>query len=197
MQRLILASASSGRKMLLEDLGIPFEIVPSTLNEDDHPERDPAKRAAVLARLKAEEVHARMNTRWVLGADTLVVAQDGTLLEKAGNEEEARAMIERQSGNISIVYSAACLISPEGNRHEGLSSSKVRFAALPEETVDWWVTSGHWQGKSGSFQIGGPGAMLIKEIEGDWAGVVGLSLHLFGNLCREAGYPLIEHIQPS
>lgn len=194
MQPLILASASSGRKMLLEDLGVPFEVMPSSVDEDGHPEKDPAKRAVILARLKAEEVHARVKTRWVLGADTLVVAENGTLLEKARNEDEARAMMELHSGNTSVVHSAACLISPKGDTHEGLSSSKVHFADLSRETIDWWVRGGYWKGKSGSFEIGGKGPVIIKEIEGDWAGVVGLSLHLFGNLCKEAGYPLLEQI---
>lgn len=195
MHPLILASASSGRKMLLEDLGIPFEMFPSDLNEDDHPEREPAARATILARLKALDVHGRKSDRWILGCDTLVVASDGTLLEKAGDEEEARSMMERQSGGASVVHSAACLVSPAGEVFEGLSSSNVHFAPLTSEVIDWWVKNGYWKGKSGAFQIGGPGALIIERIDGDWSGVVGLSIHLFGTLCKEAGFPLLEQIQ--
>ena len=53
MSRLILASASPQRKTLLEGLGLTFDVVPSSIAEEDHPEADPKKRAA--AGFKAAE----------------------------------------------------------------------------------------------------------------------------------------------
>lgn len=97
-QPVILASASPQRKTLLANLGVEFVVIPSQVNEETCSEKDPAKRAVQLAREKAEEVAQRHRGRWVIGCDTLVVAPDGTLLEKAAIEEEAREMLKLQSG---------------------------------------------------------------------------------------------------
>ncbi|UPA22281.1 Maf family protein [Candidatus Peribacteria bacterium] len=187
---LILASTSPQRASLLKGLGLSFDIVPSTVDEDIHPEREPAKRSQTLARLKAENVAYDHAGSFVLGADTLVVSKNGTLLEKPADADEARHMLRLQSGGESIVYSAVCLIDPNGQLHEGLDSSSVFFKTLTDEDIEWWIGTHLWAGRSGAFQIDGPGQLMIERIEGDWSGIVGLPVYLFGKLAREAGFVL-------
>lgn len=186
MSRLILASASPQRKRLLSSLGVSFEVVPSDVEEADCPEIDPAKRARSLAIMKAGNVAATNFDAWVIGCDTLVVAEDGTLFEKPRNEREARAMITRLSGRTCLVHSGLCLQSPDGTVFEGVSTSSVMFEELCEAEIDWWMKTGLWQGRSGAFQIDGPGQLMIERIEGDWSSVVGLPIFLLGKLMREA-----------
>jgi septum formation protein len=186
-QSFILASTSPQRRALLEGLGLAFEIVPPNVDEDIHPEKNPALRAATLARLKAEDVAMSHPNCFVLGADTLVVSHDGTLLEKPFDESDALRMLARQSGSVSTVHSALCLIAPDGNLFEGLDSSTVHFSVLTEEDMDWWIGTNLWQGRSGAFQIDGPGQLMIERIEGDWSGIVGLPVYMFGQLARSAG----------
>lgn len=187
---LILASTSPQRKSLLEGLGLSFEVVPSTIDEDIHPEKDPASRSRTLARLKAEDVATRHPGMFVVGADTLVVSHLGTLLEKPADAETARGMLRAQSGGVSVVHSAVCLIDPAGHLHEGLDSSSVFFTELSEEDIEWWIRTNLWQGRSGAFQIDGPGQLMIERIEGDWSGVVGLPVYLFGQLAKQAGFSM-------
>lgn len=189
-QRLILASASPQRKALLEGLGVAFAVQPSPADESACTEREPVARARVLARLKAAAVSELHPRSWVLGGDTLVVAADGTLLEKPANAEDARRMITLQSGSASTVHSTLCLCCPGGEYIEGISSSTVHFAQLSAETVDWWVGTGQWRDRSGAFQIDGRGQLLICHVEGDWSGVVGLPVFLFGELAAKAGLNL-------
>ncbi len=186
MPHLILASASPQRKTLLEGLGIAFTIIPSSIQEDDHPEADPAKRAQDLARLKAQDIASKHSGSIVIGCDTLVVAPDGTLLEKPRSISEVRSMLKLQSGGTSIVHSALCVIDAKGKKHEGLSSSSVSFKKLSVADIDWWISTKLWQGRSGAFQIDGPGQLMIERIEGDWTGVVGLPVFLLGQLLKKA-----------
>ncbi|MEK7218202.1 MAG: Maf family protein [Patescibacteria group bacterium] len=190
-EKLILASASPQRKALLEGLGLSFEVIPSTLDEGGHPEwDDPVRRARLLAELKAKEVARDNPGAWVIGCDTLVVSPDGVLFEKPRDEREARAMVAAQSGKTSAVHSGLSIITPEGKRVEGVSSSRVRFKELTDGELDWWIRTNQWQGRSGAFQIDGLGQLMIEEITGDWTGVVGLPVYLLGKLLRESGYPL-------
>jgi septum formation protein len=188
MERLILASASPQRKTLLAGLGADFEVIPSSVNESDHPQKDPAKRAADLARLKALDVASKNQNAFVIGCDTLVVSADGELLEKPDSEQEARAMLQSHSGKKSIVHSALCIVSPDQKLYEGISSSTVTFKKLSEEDIAWWVNSNHWKDRSGGFQIDGPGQLMISHIEGDWTSIVGLPVFLLGELLQKAGF---------
>ena len=180
--KLILASASPQRKTLLEGLGMKFDVVVSSVDESSHPESDPAKRALVLAKMKAQDVASQKPNCFVIGCDTLVVTNKGKLLEKPADASEARMMLALQSGAVSVVHSALCVIGPDGKSAEGVSSSDVHFKKLSEKEMDWWIGTKLWQGRSGAFQIDGSGQLMIERIEGDWTGVVGLPVFLLGEL---------------
>lgn len=187
-QHLILASASPQRKYLLENLGLTFEVHVSSIDEEAYAEKAPVRRAQALAENKARDIAVRFPDSFVIGCDTLVVAADGTLLEKAGNDNEARTMIQKLSGAVSTVHSALCVIAPGGESFSDLSSSSVHFKVLSDEEIDWWIGTGLWRDRSGSFQIDGPGQLMIAHLEGDWTSVVGLPVFLLGGLLQKAGY---------
>lgn len=187
MSSLILASASPQRKTLLQGLGLKFEVIPSGIEEDDHPESNPAERAKDLARLKALDIVKKNKGAVVIGCDTLVVSSKGTLLEKPTSPDDARRMINLQSGKTSVVHSALCVVDASGKTHEGLSSSDVTFKSLSDDEIEWWIGTKLWKDRSGSFQIDGPGQLMIEKIEGDWTGVVGMPVFLLGELLQKAG----------
>lgn len=187
--RLILASASPQRKALLQGLGLTFDVIHSGVDERQHLEADPVSRAKILAFLKAKDVAASHPDAWVIGCDTLVVSPDDVIFEKPADESEARAMLLAQSGRTSTVHSGLSVLSPEGKHCDGVSSSTVRFKKLTPGEVEWWMGTGLWKDRSGSFQIDGPGQLMIEEIRGDWSGIVGLPIFLLGRLLEEAGYP--------
>jgi len=175
--------------MLLEGLDIPFEVcVTSVEDESDRTHSDPVERAQFFARLKAERAHSMHPHAWIIGCDTLVVASDGTLLEKPRGADEARAMIQLQSGGTSLVYSGLCVSNPQGEMQEGMSMSSVMFKHLSPSEIDWWIGTRLWEGRSGSFQIDGLGQLMIERIEGDWSSIVGLPIFLLGQLMKKAGW---------
>lgn len=184
---LILASASPQRSKLLEQIDVPFEVHPSAVDETACTEGNPTARALHLCELKARDRAAHHPDRWILGADTLVEAHDGTLLEKPADADGARWMLGLHSGKTSAVHSALCLISPSGDVHKRLHSSQVTFRELQQRDIEWWIDTNLWQGRSGGFQIDGKGQLLIAHIEGDWTAIVGLPVFAFGELCEEAG----------
>jgi septum formation protein len=189
---LILASASPQRKRLLEGLGIEFSVVPSQVNEEECTIDDPSERAMKLAFLKAEDVSNRYPDKFVIGCDTLVVSSNGTLLEKPKDEDDARRMLRLQSGNVSEVHSGLTVMAPAGSEcshSSGISSSDVHFKNLSDEDIEWWIGTGLWKDRSGSFQIDGLGQLMIEWIRGDWTGIVGLPVFLLGNMLKEVKYP--------
>jgi septum formation protein len=187
-QHLVLASASPQRKRLLEGLGLTFEVHPSSFDESTCTETDPVARAAHQAYHKALDVNERFPDSFVIGCDTLVVSEDGDLLEKAPDTEAAREMVGKLSGKTCTVHSALSVVDPDQKHHEGVCSSTVTFKKLTEKELDWWIGTNLWKDRSGSFQIDGPGQFMISHIEGDWSSVVGLPVYLLGDVLKKAGY---------
>jgi len=184
---MILASASPQRKTLLAGLGVRFTVDPSSVDEDAHPELEPRARSLILSELKARDVAVRHPGCVVIGCDTLVVAPNGTLLEKPKDESDARRMLTLQSGGTSIVYSGLTVINQPGEAFTDVSSNAVTFKTLSEADIDWWISTNQWRDRSGSFQIDGLGQLMISKLEGDWTSVVGFPVFLFGELMRKAG----------
>jgi septum formation protein len=190
MQKLILASASPQRKTLLAGLGLEFDVIPSTVNEEACTVVDPADRSVTLARQKAEDVAARNPGTYVIGCDTLVVDAKGERLEKPVDEADARRMLKLHAGTRSTVHSGLCVVSPFGEVEEGISSSYVWFKELSKQDLDWWIGTGQWKDRSGGFQIDGLGQLMIERIDGDWTSIVGLPVFLLGQLLNKSGFDL-------
>lgn len=135
--------------------------------------------------MKAESVYQDHANAVVIGCDTLVIAEDGTMLEKPVDEGGARVMLRKLSGKTCEVRSAVCIIKElkeEKEVKEGVSSTKVTIKKLSDEEIEWWIGTGEWKDRSGAFQIEGKGQLMIEKIEGDWTGVVGLPIFLLGEL---------------
>lgn len=197
MERIILASGSPTRKLLLGQLGVSFEIKPSDIDEDGHTEEDPATRALHLAVLKAEKCHRENPGAWIIGCDTLVVAHDGMRLEKPVDAEDERRMLRLHSGHCSLVHSGLCVIAPDGSVQQGIQTTKVYFKELSDDEIDALIANEYfWRGRSGGFEIDGPGQLLIERIDGDWTSVMGLPVFLLGQLFAKAGRPLHTLIKP-
>ena len=112
--RWILASASPRRRELLAAMGQSFDVEPSGIEEGGRRDGESARAFAHrLAVSKGQEVARRVPGRWVLAADTIVVADD-TVLGKPQDGAEARAMLTALSGREHRVISAFALLDPEG-----------------------------------------------------------------------------------
>lgn len=171
---IVLASKSPRRKYLLEQAGISVEVVPSSVDEDRLARTDPGSYARILAEAKARDVAERRPHRWVIGADTIVVAGEA-VLGKPGSETEARQMLRQLSGQRHRVITGWCICRWDRNRlFSGAETTEVRFKALGEAEIDWYVNTGEPFDKAGAYAIQGLGTFLVKSIRGSYTNVVGL-----------------------
>jgi septum formation protein len=167
---LILSSRSPRRRAILEQLGIAFRVVPPDVEELE--EGEPRELVLANALRKARVVEPG-NAR-VLGADTEVVV-DGRILGKPRHPDEAEQFLRMLSGRAHEVLGGIALRSAAGERAD-VAVTRVRFRALGQAELDWYLASGEWEGKAGAYAIQGRGAALVEAIEGDYWNVVGLSV---------------------
>jgi septum formation protein len=180
---LVLASTSPQRSAILEQLRIPFEVVPPRYEEHDPPDADAVELVRAHAREKARSVARDAGDRPVLGVDTAVVL-DGRLYGKPRDPGDAEAMLEALAGETHVVVSGLCLVTPgwEVVEHD---STRVKFRPLTARDLAAYVASGEWEGRAGAYAIQGFGASLVEEIDGDYLNVVGLPAALLVRLLAE------------
>jgi septum formation protein len=183
-QRIVLASASPRRAEILAALGIPFEVVPSGIEEILRPDEEAVSAANRLAREKARDV-ARGRNAPVLAADTLVFLGP-EILGKPSDAADARRMLSLLSGRTHSVVTGVALLF-DGVLREDSAVSRVRFADLSPEEVDWYAGTGEPMDKAGAYAVQGAGARFIESIEGSPSNVIGLPARAVYGLLREAG----------
>jgi septum formation protein len=157
---LTLASRSPQRSAILEQLGIPFAVVPADVAEETR--GDPVEVVTENARRKARAVAGAT----VLGVDTEVYL-DGRLFGKPDDEAAARTYLEQLSGRTHEVFSGLVLIHA-GDERTGAARTAVTFRDLDPDLIDWYVASGEWRDRAGGYAVQGRGAALIASIDGDY-----------------------------
>ena len=180
---LLLASTSPQRRIILEQLGIPFEVVAPDYEEHDLPEADAVELVKEHALGKARSVADRADGRPVLGVDT-AVALGGRLYGKPKNAAEAAEMLDALSGNTHLVVSGLALLTPDWELVDNVAT-RVTFRSLTPRDLAAYVASGEWEGGAGAYAIQRRGAALVQSIEGDYLNVVGLPAALLVSVLAE------------
>jgi septum formation protein len=161
---LILASTSPRRREILEQLRIPFDVVPPSYEETSG---DPVEHAVGKARSVGV-----FEGRPVLGCDTEVICE-GRVYGKPANEAGAEEMLDSLAGKTHEVVSGLALLTPAWEEvHREVT--RVTFRPLDARDLAHYVASGEWEGRAGAYAIQGLGASLVERIEGDYLNVVGL-----------------------
>ena len=186
--RLILASTSPQRRRILEQLGIPFEVVAPAYVEHDPPDLAPAELVRAHAEGKARSVHDEEHL--TLGVDT-AVALDGRVYGKPDDAEDAKRMLQDLAGRTHSVVSGLCLVGPNVDLVEHEVTS-VTFRPLAARLVTSYIASGEWEGRAGGYAIQGLGGRLVERIEGDYLNVVGLPGALLVSLLERHQPGLLE-----
>ena len=181
----MLASASPQRRALLGELGVPFAVHATDVEEIEHG-GDPARIAVENALRKARAASAaRRSTapEAVIGCDTIVVL-DGTIYGKPRDEAQARATLGALQGRTHEVISGLAVVLPAEER-TALARTFVTFRTLGERELEAYVATGEWRGRSGGYAIQRGAARLALAIEGPEDNVIGLPLATLQSLYPE------------
>ena len=190
---LYLASQSPRRRQLLDQLGVPHELLLPDADEDAEaleavlPGELPADYVQRVTLLKLSAARQRWKRRGlppapILCADT-TVALGRRILGKPADAADAAAMLGALSGRTHRVLTALALWS--GRRTlTALSTSRVSFAPLDRRSIDDYIASGEPFGKAGAYAIQSQLAGWIRHIEGSHSGIMGLPLYETAELLR-------------
>jgi len=173
--RLILASKSPRRYELLKQMGLHFDVVQSSVEEEKVVrDESPQEHVIRLSEEKARDVGKTYPDSWVLGADTVVYI-NGAILGKPKTREEALGMLRRLSGQEhSVLTGFSVLNVSKGKGERGAVETAVKVKPLSPVEMEWYVQTGEPFDKAGAYAIQGIGSFMVESIRGSYTNVVGL-----------------------
>ena len=191
-----LASQSPRRRQLLEQLGVPYELLLPDASEDAEAleialkNEAPSAYVVRVTGLKLGAAVARIQRRKlkpapILCSDT-TVALGRTIYGKPDDAADAKRMLTELAGRTHRVLTAVAIQSGR-NRFEALSTSKVTFETMTSKQINAYVATGEPLGKAGAYAVQGRAAVHITRIDGSYSGIMGLPIRETALLLKAAG----------
>lgn len=172
---LILASASSRRCELLDQLGILYTSNVPNVDESQGALEEPASYVQRMAYIKAEVVWTNSTAKLpVLAADT-IIALDGAVIGKPRNRQDAEHSLMMLSGREHQVLTALCLWTKQ-EVYESMVKTIVKFRDISSSEIQAYCSTQEPYDKSGAYAIQGLAASFVEYISGSYTGVIGLPL---------------------
>jgi septum formation protein len=189
-----LASQSPRRRQLLEQIGVQYELLLATSEEDAEslevvlPNEAPLTYVKRVTQLKLEAAVQRLKQRGlanapVLCADT-TVALGRSILGKPENAADALRILKMLSGQTHRVLTAVALASGR-KRVSAVSISQVTFAPMTLAEMKNYIATGEPMGKAGAYGVQGAAAAYISQIKGSYTGIMGLPLYETAQLLKQ------------
>lgn len=205
MTRVVLASASPGRRKVLRQAGIDPLVIISGVDEDAvvaglDPLATPGDVTTALAAAKADAVAHVLDP--VVGADCVVIGcdsmlyHDGRLLGKPATALVALEGWRQMAGTSGQLYTGHCVIRLLDNkityRAADTTSTTVNFGVPSAADLDAYIANGEPLAVAGGFTLDGLGGWFIDGVEGDPSAVIGIGLPLTRRLLDHAGLSISD-----
>ena len=172
---LFLASSSPTRAKILKDRGVEFTQVGCGFDEESVVAKTPVDFVykATMGKFEWSKNNYGLDTPNIC-ADTVVTA-NGKILRKAKDKEDARRILEAQSGNkVSIL---TCMMYKSSTCELiDLSTTDYLFLPFDKVSLEAYLQTDEWRGKAGACMVEGFCKSYIKEVVGLESTAMGLSV---------------------
>jgi septum formation protein len=187
-RKLILASSSPYRKILLDRLGFSFEIRSPDIDESGKSEESAGQLVSRLAREKALEVANRVPSALVIGSDQLAVHGE-RIVGKPGSADNACRQLQEFSGQTVRFLSAVAVVCLDtAFSFQRTVETRVCFRDLSPEEIRRYVEREMPVDCAGSFKSEAGGIALFRSLESsDPTALIGLPLITVCEALRKAG----------
>ena len=183
-QNIILGSQSPRRRELMAGLDIPFCCVTIDADESYPVDLKAGDIPMYISRAKARAYVSELQDNDLLITSDTIVWLNGEMLGKPQDEEEAKAMLARLSGQTHEVYTAVCFAEKNGELETWVDCTKVTFNTLSQEDIDYYVAKYRPLDKAGAYGVQEwIGYVGVTRMEGSYFNVMGFPIcHVYSHL---------------
>ncbi len=201
--KIILASASPRRKQIFEAMGLDFDII-NPVDCDEESSGDPYDIVYCNSTSKAKNVfrgqglkkfaaaHSGEVFRFLISSFDTIVSIEDRILGKPSGPGEGYEYISLLSGRTHRVISGVCVLDSITGRYEyDSSATQVDFRKLSESEIRNYISQNDTGDKAGAYNIGGPGLVLVKKINGCFYNVAGVPVYEYIRLLEKFNYKIL------
>ncbi len=203
INRLVLASSSTFRRRLLDQVGVDVACESPHCDESAIIGRNPAETAMLRARAKGISLSPSQTENWLAISADQVLEFQGTAYGKAKDEQQAFERLQMFAGQSHFLHSACALILYSQSAAqpqllwEGMASVAMHMRNLQQDEIRAYLATGEWRGCAGSYQYENHGCQLFDKVEGDYTSIIGLPMPLILQQLRAYGInPLLNRQGP-
>ena len=205
MTRVVLGSASPGRRKVLRGAGVDPLVVVSGVDEDAvvaalPADAGPGEVTTALATAKAEAVAHALDAEVaadcvVIGCDSMLF-RDGRLWGKPATEDAVLDAWRAMAGRSGELFTGHCVLRMRANRIVDTAAAHavttVRFGHPSASDVLAYARSGEPTAVAGGFTLDGLGGWFVDGVDGDPSAVIGIGLPLTRSLFERVGLSLAD-----
>jgi len=189
--KLILASSSKYRRLLLQRLGVPFDCQSPKIDEAAQAGELPSDLVGRLAMQKAASISAQHPQAVVIGSDQLAVF-NGQVIGKPGTYPVALGQLQSFSGQVvEFLTAVAVQCRDTGFAEQYTDCTRVSFRKLELEEIERYLEMEKPFDCAGAFKAESLGIVLFESISSeDPTALIGLPLIRTAAMLRQAGLQL-------
>jgi septum formation protein len=176
---IILASSSLARKKILSDLGLKFDILSPSFDEEKAKPKIKhlriSKQAMYLAKQKALSVSVLYPDSLVIGSDQ-ICELEGKAIDKSKDRIEAIKQLKLLQGKTHIQNNAVCLYSGSKLLFKNSSTAKLTVRNLSDKEIANYVDLDKSWGCAGSYKFESLGKHLFSKVIGADNSIIGMNM---------------------
>ena len=171
-----LASNSNSRALLLKKFNIDFKQQAPSYDEEQIKTTNAKDFAYIASKGKLESAIKEFGlTTPLLTADSVILSANNELLRKPKNIEDAKRILELQSGS-SMAIISAMHYKTKSFYMSDVSATYYNFEVFESKDLEEYLESNLWNGKAGGCMVEGFCKKYIKSVHGNESTAMGLNV---------------------
>ena len=171
-----LASNSKSRALLLNNFNIEFKQQAPHYDEELIQTKTAKDFAYIASKGKLESAIKEFGLETpLLTADSVILSANGELLRKPKNIDDAKRILELQSGSSMAIISAMHYKTKDFYLSD-VSATYYNFEKFNPKDLDKYLESNLWDGKAGGCMVEGFCKKYIKFVQGNESTAMGLNV---------------------
>tara|TARA_X000000950_G_scaffold88459_1_gene111351 strand:- start:6071 stop:6676 length:606 start_codon:yes stop_codon:yes gene_type:complete len=177
---IVLASNSSIRKKILEDSGIPFEVIPSEVVEEDLKQSLSSDNfkdyCLALAKAKALDVSNKKKNAYVIGSDQ-ICCYEKEIFSKPLTKENCFKTLSKLSGNTHYQNCGISICKDGKEIWSHYAQAALTMKSLSDLEIKDYIDKDEPFMACGAYRFESLGKNLFLSTEGDETTIQGLTLN--------------------
>ncbi len=190
-KKIILASSSSVRKQILNDVGLEFEAISPNFDEETAKKNNPhlsiKNLALFLAKGKALSISALHKNCLIIGSDQICEFENKAI-DKSNNQDEAIKQLNTFNGKVHFQNNAVVVAYNNKIIFKKFSRVKLKMRKITHEQILSYVNSDQPWGCAGSYKYESLGKHIFEKINGDYYSILGLNLQPLLNFLHKRNF---------